>query len=232
MFEIRKGDTRGGFDFGWLKTLHSFSFGDYHDPARMGFRSLRVINEDWIQPGQGFGTHGHRDMEIFTWVLEGALEHQDSLGTKGVLRPGEAQVMSAGSGIRHSEYNASGTEPVHLLQIWLLPERPSLAPRYDQMAFAPEYLADRWGLLASRTGEAGTLQIFQDVRIHAARLGAGSTLDTALDPDRFAYLHVARGQVRMEGQELAAGDALLLSERPGLSLEALSEAEVLRFDLA
>ena len=230
---IRSSDTRGHFDFGWLDTHHSFSFGDYVDPDHHHFRALRVLNEDTVQPAQGFGTHGHRDMEILTWVLSGALEHKDSLGSHGVIRPGEAQVMSAGTGIRHSEFNASATEPVHFLQIWFLPEPRDLAPRYGQVAFPEAELADRWRLIASRDGAEGSVVIFQDVRVQAARLSPESSLQAALPAGRHGYLHVATGQVKLDdGTVLRQGDALKVWEEGGPILTAEAASDVLWFDLA
>src|SRR5512141_3441832 len=173
MLTLRRSGDRGHFDFGWLDTRHTFSFGEYFDPAYNQFHALRVINEDRVAPGAGFGTHGHKDMEILTWVLEGALEHQDSLGTKGVIRPGEAQVMSAGTGIRHSEFNASKTAPVHFLQIWMLPGQQGLTPRYDQVAFPEGELHNQLRLIASPDGAEGSVKLFQDVKVFAARLDAG-----------------------------------------------------------
>jgi hypothetical protein len=229
---LRSSQDRGHFDFGWLDTHHSFSFGDYFDPDHHHFRALRVLNEDVVQPGQGFGTHGHRDMEILTWVLSGVLEHKDSLGSHGVIRPGEAQVMSAGTGIRHSEFNPSATEPVQFLQIWLLPEARDLAPRYGQVPFAPADLADRWRLIASRDGAAGSVILFQDLRIHAARLSAGVSLQATLPSGRFGYLHVARGKVGLEdGTALSSGDALKVWEEEGPTLTAESPSELLWFEL-
>ncbi len=231
MLTLRPASERGHFDFGWLNTFHSFSFGGYQDPAHSQFRSLRVLNEDRVMPAQGFGTHGHRDMEILTWVLSGALEHQDSLGTQGVIRPGEAQVMSAGTGIRHSEFNASEAEPVHFLQIWFLPEAADLAPRYDQVAFEDARFRNRWGLLASRDGAEGSVRIFQDVKAFVSRLDAGATLERTLDPTRPAYLHVALGEVQVNGQSLKAGDAAKLEGESQLNLTATTPSEVLLFDL-
>ena len=229
----RTSESRGHFDFGWLDTRHSFSFGDYFDPDHHHYRTLRVLNEDVVQPGQGFGTHGHKDMEILTWVMSGALEHKDSLGSHGVIRPGEAQVMSAGTGIRHSEFNHSTAEPVHFLQIWLLPEAKDLAPRYGQVNYAPGELADRWRLIASRDGAEGSVVIFQDIRIHAARLAAGTSLQAALPAGRYGYLHVATGKVRLDdGTTLAQGDALKVWEEAGPTLTAEAASEVLWFDLA
>lgn len=231
MLTLRRSEDRGHFDFGWLDTRHTFSFGDYSDPAHDQFRSLRVINEDVVAPGTGFGTHGHKDMEILTWVLEGALEHQDSLGTKGIIRPGEAQVMSAGTGIHHSEYNASKSEPVHLLQIWMLPEAKDLKPRYDQVAFPDDRFRNAWGLIASRDGVDGSVVVFQDLKIHVARLDAGAQLTRGLDPLRFGWLHVAKGAVLADGQALKAGDALALERESKLDLKATEGTEALFFDL-
>jgi redox-sensitive bicupin YhaK (pirin superfamily) len=231
MLSLRRSEDRGHFDFGWLDTRHTFSFGDYFDPAYNQFRALRVINEDVVAPGTGFGTHGHKDMEILTWVLEGALEHQDSLGTKGLIRPGEAQVMSAGSGIRHSEYNASKSEPVHLLQIWMLPEAKDLKPRYDQVAFSDDRFRNTWGLLASRDGAEGSVMVFQDLKIYVARLEAGAQLARDLDPSRFGWLHVAKGSILANGQALKAGDALAFEAESRLDVKSIDSSETLFFDL-
>lgn len=228
---LRPAAARGHFDFGWLDTHHSFAFGEYFDPEHVQYSDLRVLNEDRVKAGKGFGTHGHRDMEILTWVLEGALEHQDSLGSHGVIRPLQAQVMSAGTGIRHSEFNASETEPVHFLQIWILPEAQGLAPRYGQVDFRPEEFAGRWRLIASRDGADGSAVIHQDVRIHAARLAKDISLPRELDPARRYWLQVAKGAVQADGQALAAGDALAISSETALTLVADSEADVLLFDL-
>ena len=231
MLTLRRSEERGHFDFGWLNTRHTFSFGDYFDPAHHQFHALRVINEDVVAPGTGFGTHGHKDMEILTWVLEGALEHQDSLGTKGVIRPGEAQVMSAGTGIRHSEFNASKSEPVHFLQIWLLPEAKDLPPRYGQVAFPDARFRNAWGLIASRDGADGSVVIFQDFSLSVARLDAGARLARSLDPSRHAWIHVAKGAIQTNELCLQAGDALALEGESGLALEALEASEILYFDL-
>jgi len=231
MLTLRRSEVRGHFDFGWLDTRHTFSFGEYSDPAHHQFRALRVINEDVVAPGQGFGTHGHKDMEILTWVLEGALEHQDSLGTKGIIRPGEAQVMSAGTGIRHSEYNASKSEPVHFLQIWMLPEARDLKPRYDQVAFPDDRFRNTWGLIASRDGGDDSVKVFQGLKIHVARLDAGAQLARELEPSRFGWLHVAKGSVLANGQALKAGDSLALEAESRLGLEATESSEVIYFDL-
>jgi redox-sensitive bicupin YhaK (pirin superfamily) len=231
MMTSRPAAERGHFDFGWLDTHHSFAFGEYFDPEHIQFSDLRVLNEDRVKPAKGFGTHGHRDMEILTWVLEGALEHQDSLGSRGVIKPLQAQVMSAGTGIRHSEFNASETEPVHFLQIWILPEAQGLAPRYGQVDFRPEEFAGRWRLIASRDGAEGSAVIHQDVRIHAARLAKGTSLGRALDPARRYWLQVAKGAVVADGQALGAGDGLAISSEAALTLAADSESDVLLFDL-
>ncbi len=228
---LRASQDRGHFDFGWLDTRHSFSFGEYHDPEHMGFRKLRVLNEDRVQPGQGFGTHGHRDMEILTWVMSGALEHRDSLGTHGVIRPGEAQIMSAGSGIRHSEYNASQQELVHFLQIWMLPSEKDLAPRYGQVAFDDARFRNQWGLIASPDEAEGSVKVFQDVRIQVARLDVGAALPVRVVPNRFGYLHVAVGAVQAGDQRLNAGDALTLDDAEPFEIRALEPTEILFFDL-
>ena len=232
MLTLRRAEDRGHFDHGWLDTHHTFSFGGYQDPDHMGFRALRVLNEDTVQPGQGFGTHGHRDMEILSWVLAGGLEHQDSLGSRGVLRPGEAQVMSAGTGIRHSEFNASDQEPVHFLQIWFLPERAGLPPRYDQAAFPDADLRNRWGLIAGPAGAGAPLVIFQDVTVRVARLDPGGTLDLAVAPGRSGYLQVARGAGRLGDLPVRAGDGVRIAAGTVLRLEAAAPAEFLWFDLA
>ncbi len=231
MMTLRPAAERGSFDFGWLDTRHSFAFGEYFAPAHVRFSDLRVLNEDRVKPGKGFGTHGHQDMEILTWVLEGALEHQDSLGGKGVIRPLQAQVMSAGTGIRHAELNASDKEPVHFLQIWLLPEAQGLAPRYGQVEFQEADVRDRWRLIASRDGAEGSALIHQDARIFATRLGKGASLGRDLDPSRNHWLQVARGAVKANGLSLAAGDGLALSSEARLDLEAGADSELILFDL-
>src|SRR4051794_8424013 len=204
MIQIRRGDERGHFDHGWLDTYHSFSFSDYYDPEHMGFRSLRVINEDRIGPGGGFGTHPHRDMEIVTYVLSGALAHRDSLGTGSALRAGELQRMTAGTGIRHSEFNDSTTEPVHLYQIWLLPERRGLEPSYEQRAFAPEAGHTGFRVVVSPDGRDGSLTIHQDATLHLAALEGGEEAVHALRPGRHAWLQVLRGRVDLNGHSLEA----------------------------
>jgi redox-sensitive bicupin YhaK (pirin superfamily) len=232
MITLRPANERGHFDFGWLDTHHTFSFGEYHDPAQMGFHALRVLNEDRVAPGQGFGTHGHRDMEILTWVLSGVLEHRDSLGTQGTIRPGEAQVMSAGTGIQHSEFNASGLEPVHFLQVWMLPERRGLSPRYDQVAFLEGDLLNRLHLIASQEGLNGSVKIFQDLNVYVARLDEGLEVQPTLSPGRGGYLQVATGHVSLNGLELNAGDGARIEGEPALSLRAVAPSEILFFDLA
>ncbi len=232
MITLRPAGSRGHFDFGWLDTRHTFSFGEYFDPNHERFRSLRVLNEDRVQPGKGFGTHGHRDMEILTWVLSGGLEHRDSLGTHGVILPGEAQVMSAGTGIRHSEFNASGTEPVHFLQIWILPERSGLAPRYNQVAFSEGELRNRMCLIASPEGSEGSVQIFQDLEVFASRLDPGREVAAAIQPGRAGFLQVATGSVSLNGHALQAGDGARIEGEAALTVVAGSESEILFFDLA
>ena len=231
MLTIRKSADRGHFNHGWLDTYHTFSFGDYYDPSQMGFRALRVINEDRVAPGGGFGMHGHRDMEIVTLVLSGALAHQDSLGHGESLRPGELQRMTAGRGIRHSEFNASPSEPVHLYQIWLTPRAAGLEPSYEQKAFDPAERYGRWQLVASPTGEGGSLTIQQDARILLANLAAGEELAYKLAPGRHAWLQVLRGSLRVNDSPLATSDAAALSGEPAVSLRATTATEVMLFDL-
>ena len=230
MLQIRKANERGHFDHGWLDTYHTFSFANYYDPAHVGFRSLRVINEDHVAPGQGFGMHAHRDMEIVTLVLEGALEHRDSLGNGEVLRPGELQHMSAGTGIRHSEFNPSPTDPVHLYQIWLKPAQKGLTPSYEQKAFAPAQ--DRLNLVASPDGRAGSLHVHQDAEIYLASLAVGAVAPHMLRSGGAAWLQVLRGDVTLNGQPLKAGDGVAVSDESALAIRADSAAEILLFDLA
>lgn len=232
MIQIRKAQERGHFNHGWLDTYHTFSFSDYYDPAHHNFRSLRVMNEDRVAGGQGFGMHPHRDMEIVTYVLEGALEHRDSMGNGEVLRPGELQRMTAGTGIMHSEFNPSETEPVHLYQIWLFPEKKGLAPGYEQRAFPDADKHNRWRLVASHDGRDGSLTVHQDAELHLARLDAGQRLDYPVRPGRYAWLQVLRGSVKLNDQPLATSDGAAVSEETNLSLEAAAPAEVLLFDLA
>jgi quercetin 2,3-dioxygenase len=231
VIRIRPASERGHFDHGWLDTYHTFSFGDYYDPQHMGFRSLRVMNEDRVQPGQGFGMHPHRDMEIVTCVLSGALEHRDSLGNGAVLRPGEFQHMSAGTGIRHSEFNPSDREPVHLYQIWLLPSQKELPPSYDQKTFAEEKQG-RLRVVASPDGHDGSLTIHQDALIYLSTLSNGEQLETELRPGRHAWLQVLRGTVHLNGQPLSAGDGAAISDESHLAIRASEPAEIMLFDLA
>ena len=232
MIQVRKAAERGHFNHGWLDTNHTFSFGDYYNPAHLGFRSLRVINDDRVHPGQGFGMHGHRDMEIVTYVLDGALEHQDSMGNGEVLRAGELQRMTAGTGVRHSEFNPSDQEWVHLYQIWLLPERKGLKPNYEQKTFTEEKRQGTLRLVASPTGECGSLTIHQDARLYLSTLKAGETVAHALKPSRHAWLQVLRGQVALNGHPLSAGDGAAVSEEEKLEIRSQDEAEVMLFDLA
>jgi redox-sensitive bicupin YhaK (pirin superfamily) len=232
MITLRAAGARGHFDFGWLDTRHTFSFGEYFDPDHQQFHALRVINEDRVQAGKGFGTHGHRDMEILTWVLSGALEHRDSLGTHGVIRPGEAQVMSAGTGIRHSEFNASTAEPVHFLQIWILPGQQGLTPRYDQVAFPETELHNQLRLIASPDGAEGSVKLFQDVKVFAARLEAGREAEATIPTGRAGFVHVAKGSVTLNGTTMSAGDSARIEEEPALTVVAGSPSEILFFDLA
>jgi redox-sensitive bicupin YhaK (pirin superfamily) len=228
---LRRSSERGLADHGWLRSFHTFSFADYHDPRHMGFRSLRVINEDRVQPGRGFGAHGHRDMEILSYVLDGALAHRDSLGTGSVIRPGEVQRMTAGTGVTHSEMNASSTEGVHFLQIWILPERRDLEPGYEQKAFPTEERRGRLRLVASRDGREGSVTVHQDVALHATLLEDGERVEHEVRPGRHAWIHVARGAIEANGQRLDAGDAAATSDPGPVALVGRGSAEVLVFDL-
>jgi redox-sensitive bicupin YhaK (pirin superfamily) len=231
MHATRLSQDRGLADFGWLKSRHTFSFGDYHDPRFMGFGPLRVINEDRVAPGGGFGEHSHRDMEILSWVLDGALQHKDSLGTGAVIRPGELQRMTAGTGVTHSEFNASRSEPVHFLQIWLLPERRGLEPGYEQRSFPPAELQDRWGLIAAHHGRDGAVTVHQDVDLYAARVSDGSELVHTPAPGRRVWLQVARGSVEVDGEVLSAGDAMSWVGPPRVIARIREPGEVLLFDM-
>jgi redox-sensitive bicupin YhaK (pirin superfamily) len=233
MLTLRRAADRGHFDHGWLDTFHTFSFAAYQDPAQMGFRTLRVLNEDRVAPGQGFGTHPHRDMEIVTWVLEGALAHRDSTGAAGTLRHGDVQRISAGTGVTHSELNGSDREPVHFLQIWLLPDRAGHRPAYGQQAVALDELRGRLRPIATPDGAGGSLAIHQDARIFATILAAGEPLRHPLAPGRHGWVQLARGAATVNGLALRAGDGLALSGEPELQLAgAGGEAELLVFDLA
>jgi redox-sensitive bicupin YhaK (pirin superfamily) len=232
MIHVRPANQRGTANFGWLDSRHTFSFGDYYDPEQMGFGPLRVINEDRVSPGQGFGTHGHQDMEIITYVLEGALEHKDSIGTGSVIRPGDVQVMSAGTGIRHSEFNHSQTEPVHFLQIWVVPDRERIAPRYEQKTFSEADKRGRLRLVGSSDGRDGSVVIHQDVELLAAVLDAGEQITHVLRSGRKGWLQVVRGSVTMNGRDLGAGDGAAIEGETALAVKAKSAAaEILLFDL-
>jgi redox-sensitive bicupin YhaK (pirin superfamily) len=232
MILIRKAQERGHANHGWLDSWHTFSFADYYDPQQMGFRALRVMNEDFIAPGQGFGMHGHRDMEIITYVLEGELAHRDSLGSTAVLKAGQFQRMTAGTGIRHSEFNPSPSTAVHLYQIWLVPERTGLAPSYEDREFPSAGMQNRLQLIASHDGAGGSMKINQDVSLFRAHLAAGIELQHTLASGRHAWLQVLRGQVHLAEQTLSAGDGAALSDESQFAMAASSPAEVLLFDLA
>ncbi|TVQ44034.1 MAG: pirin family protein [Gloeocapsa sp. DLM2.Bin57] len=232
MIITRKAEDRGSFNYEWLQTRHSFSFGNYYDPKYTGFRSLRVINEDMIAPGKGFATHGHQDMEIITYVLDGALEHKDSIGNGSIILPGELQRMSAGTGILHSEFNHSETESVHLLQIWLIPKQKGLSPSYEQKSVNLGGNPGKFHLLASQEGGETVLKINQDVTIHGAILNPTNKLSYSLAPQRYAWLQVARGEVVVNGIPLVNGDGLAISEITDLTITSPQGGEILLFDLA
>ncbi|WLI87488.1 pirin family protein [Massilia sp. R2A-15] len=231
MLQVRKSADRGDANHGWLHSKHTFSFADYRDPEHTGFGPLLVINEDRVAPGQGFGTHGHRDMEIISYVLDGALEHKDSMGTGSVLHYGDVQRMSAGSGVRHSEFNGSRSEPVHFLQIWIEPNVRGIAPSYEEKHFAPETKQGKLRLIASNDGRDGSVLIHQDAAIFAAILGGGDKASHALAPGRTGYVHVIRGEVTVNGIALGGGDALKLTGEAAIELAQATDAEVLVFDL-
>ena len=230
--QIRRANERGYADHGWLRSFHTFSFADYYAPAHMGFRSLRVINEDRVEGGKGFGTHPHRDMEIFSYVLSGALQHKDSMGTGSVIRPGDVQRMSAGTGVTHSEFNASPTELVHFLQIWILPDSRGHAPSYEQKHFSEAERQGRLKLVASKDGREGSLTLHQDAAIFAGLLAPGERVTHDLSQGRYAWLHVARGKVEVAGQELSAGDAAAFEQGGEIAITGSEASEVLLFDLA
>jgi redox-sensitive bicupin YhaK (pirin superfamily) len=232
MIKIRKSEERGHFDHGWLDTHFTFSFADYYDPEHVQFRTLRVLNDDRVAAGEGFPTHPHRDMEIVTYVLEGALEHRDSMGTGSVIRPGDVQYMSAGSGVTHSEFNASKTEPVHLLQIWMFPEKQGLKPVYDQKNFPEVERRGKLRLVASPDGREGSVKIRQDNELYATVLGVGDSVRHELEPERHAYVQVARGSVKLNGAQLEAGDGAAISAEKTVELTGAENAEILLFDLA
>lgn len=232
MINIRRSDERGGGNYGWLDTKYTFSFNNYYDPKFMGFRNLRVINEDWVEANQGFGTHGHSDMEIITYVVEGALAHKDSTGGSEVLRPHEVQRMTAGTGIRHSEFNPSETERVHLYQIWIMPEKDGLKPGYEQTYFAPEDKKGRLKLVASPSGDDGSVRINQDVKLYSSILEGGETVSHELAENRHAWLQVVKGSVDLNGETLRTSDGAAVSEERILQIKSLEdETEFLLFDL-
>ena len=232
MQQIRRANERGHADHGWLDSYHSFSFADYFDPKHVEFGALRVINEDRVVPGAGFGTHGHRDMEIISYVLDGELAHKDSTGTSSVIRPGDVQRMSAGSGVMHSEFNGSQERPVHFLQIWIQPNVRGIAPGYEEKRFEPEQKRGRLRLIASPKGDDGSVLIHQDARVYAGLFDGNEQATLNVSAGRRIYLHVARGQVRANGEALVAGDALLLTDTASVSITDGVGAEVIAFDLA
>jgi len=232
MIAIRRSGERGHADHGWLDTYHTFSFASFHDPAHMGFRSLRVINEDRVAPGAGFPMHAHRDMEILTYVVEGALAHEDSMGNGAVIRPGEIQKMSAGTGVRHSEYNASDSEPVHLLQIWIEPSAIGVAPGYEQVALPSRIAGSKFDLIASPDGGDGVVRLHQDARVYRGRFDAGTDGAHALAPGRHAYVQVIRGGAAVQGERLDAGDGAAISDATTVTVHAATDTELLLFDLA
>jgi hypothetical protein len=231
MLELRKADHRGVANHGWLRSRHTFSFGHYHDANQQGFSDLLVINDDRVDPGRGFGTHPHRDMEIFSYVLEGALEHRDSMGTGSVIRPGDVQLMSAGSGVRHSEFNASATEPVRFLQVWIVPRTRGGAPGYQQVRFDEAGKRGRLRLILSPDAREGSLAVHQDARVYAGLFDGAETATLDLAPDRHAYVHVARGSVELNGERLSEGDGARLRNERRLRFARGDGAEVLVFDL-
>jgi redox-sensitive bicupin YhaK (pirin superfamily) len=232
MISLRPGKERGHFDHGWLDTYHTFSFSQYHDPAHMGFRALRVINEDRVAPGAGFPPHSHRDMEIITYVLAGGLAHRDSMGNHSVIRPGNVQRMSAGTGVTHSEYNGSQDEPVHLLQIWILPEARNLPPSYEEKEFSAQEKRGRLRLIASRDAREGSVRIHQDASVYAALLAPGETVRHPLAASRGAWLHLVSGMAMVNGKALGEGDAAALQNEPAVEVAATGPSELLLFDLA
>jgi len=232
MITIRRSNERGHFDHGWLNTYHTFSFDQYYDPRYMGFRNLRVINEDFLAAGRGFPKHGHRDMEIITYILEGALKHEDSMGNGSVIRPGDVQRMTAGTGVRHSEQNESDSQRVHLLQIWILPHTVGLEPGYEQKAFTEDERRGQLRLIASEDGREGTVQVHQDVSLFASLLPAGQEVEHAMDQQRYAWLQVARGAVDVNGERGNQGDGLVAIGESSLRIRAEEDAELLLFDLA
>jgi len=231
MIEIIPADSRGAADHGWLKAKHSFSFADYHDPERMGFGSIRVINEDRIEPSQGFGTHPHKDMEIVTYIINGALEHKDSMGNGSVIRAGDVQRMTAGTGVRHSEFNHSESEAVHLLQIWILPQELSLQPGYEQEHFDREDKLNQWRLIASSDGRNSSMRVHQAVDLYASVLEAGIQLQHSFASGHSGYLQIVSGTMIANGEQLEAGDGAAINDENELMVESASEAEAILFDL-
>ena len=231
MITLRRSQERGYADHGWLKSFHSFSFADYHDPAQMGFGPLRVINEDRVAPGTGFGTHGHRDMEIISYVLEGELAHRDSMGNGSVIRPGDVQRMSAGSGVRHSEFNHAQDRTTHFLQIWIEPNVTGIAPSYEEKRFSDADKQGRLRLVASPDGADGSVRIHQDARMYVSRLAPGQSLSAELAAGRLGYLHLVRGAVTVNGERLAGGDAAKARDETQLQIKAGADSELLLFDL-
>lgn len=232
MITVRPSQERGHANHGWLDSYHTFSFANYYDPDHMGFRALRVINEDRVAPGRGFGTHPHRDMEIISYVLSGSLAHKDSMGNAATIGAGEVQKITAGTGIAHSEFNPSQTEGVHFLQIWILPEEAGLTPNYEEKMFPIETKQGQWRRIASRTGADGAVQINQDVELYATVLKAGEGRSLELRPGRYAWVQVAQGKISLNGVSLEAGDGAAISDETLLEVQAVSDAEVLLFDLA
>lgn len=231
MLAIRPAAERGRASFGWLDSNHTFSFGQYYDPQFVGFGPLRVINEDRVTPGAGFGTHGHNDMEIISYVLDGALEHRDSLGTGSIIRPGDVQRMTAGTGVRHSEYNASQSDPVHFLQIWILPEHNGLAPSYEQKTFTDDEKRGQFRLVGSQDGRDGSVTIHQDVSLYAALLDGDEALEFLLGEGRNGWVQVARGSLHLDGETLSAGDGVAIRGARTLRFDQADNAEVLLFDM-
>ncbi|MFT3839151.1 MAG: pirin family protein [Myxococcaceae bacterium] len=231
MIAVRRASQRGHADHGWLNTFHTFSFADYYDEEHMGFRSLRVLNDDTVSAGQGFGTHGHKDMEIVSYVLEGALSHKDSMGTGSTIKPGDVQRMSAGTGVMHSEFNGSKSDPVHFLQIWLLPDKGGIAPGYEQKNFSAADKRGQLKLIASPDGRDGSVTIHTDAKVYAGTFDAGQKAELSISKGRGAWVHVAQGTAKVNGQALAAGDGVALEDESAVSVEGVSGGEVLVFDL-
>jgi redox-sensitive bicupin YhaK (pirin superfamily) len=231
LIEIIPADTRGAADHGWLKAKHSFSFADYYDPERMGFGSIRVINEDRIEPSKGFGTHPHNDMEIVTYIIDGALEHKDSMGNGSVIRAGDVQRMTAGTGVRHSEFNHSENDVVHLLQIWILPQELSLQPGYEQQHFSREDKLNQWRLIASSDGREASVHVHQAVDLYASVLEGGSKLQHSFGSGRSGYLQIVSGTVTANGEQMSAGDGATIENLEELTVEAIDEAEAVLFDM-